>query len=141
MSRSLPFKPSAITSALVVAWVAAACGHSTQLTDAYNAAKNGAISNGNTGNTGTGTAGSGNSSNGGSGNTAGSGTTLPQYSCTVADPQFDRDHMNPYVEDPAVTASVEATLKAMDSTAQASQMIGVPDNGDAVRTSCSTAAP
>ena len=121
MSRSLPFKPSAVTSALVVAWVAAACGHTSATVDAFDKAENSGVS---TGNTGSSDAGSGNS--GGSGNAAGT-SNGPQFSCsTVASQQFDPLYMRAYSEPADVTTNVEQTLAAMGPSELASQMIGVP---------------
>lgn len=121
MSRSLPFKPSAITSALVMAWIAAACGHSQQVQDAFENAKNGSLGSGNTGNTGSG--GSGNSSSGGSGNVA----NLPQYACTsVASQQFDPKYMEAYSVSADVTNKVNTYLTSMSAADKATQMIGIP---------------
>jgi beta-glucosidase len=119
MSRSLPFKPSAISSALVVAWVAAACGHSQQVLDAFESAKNGTTTSAGSGNIGS-SAGAGNVSN------------LPQFDCkAVASQQFDPDYMKAYYVSPDVTSNVESTLSLMSSqVVQATQMIGVPVSND-----------
>jgi beta-glucosidase len=119
MSRSLPFKPSAITSALVVAWVAAACGHTSLTKDAYENAKSGKI---------TASAGSDSGSTAGAANsTGGAPTSTDQFSCTVvASQQFDKDYMQAYVETPDVTDNVTRTLSSMGPVEKASQMIGVP---------------
>jgi len=118
MSRSLPFKPSAITSALAIAWIAAACGHSQQVQDAFESAKNGNVGTGNTGN---GTAGN---SNG----TAGSGPLAPSCS-TAPSQQFDSKYMEAYYVDPAVTSKVETLLNSMSREDRAIQMMGIPVGG------------
>src|SRR6478609_7025887 len=99
MSRSLPFKPSAITSALVVAWVAAACGHTSLTLDAYENAKAGKVT--------TGAGGEPGSAGGASNGTAGTPTSTEQYSCTaVRSQQFDSNFMQAYSEPADVTDNV-----------------------------------
>src|SRR4051812_27295716 len=118
MSRSLPFKPSAITSALAIAWIAAACGHSQTVQDAFENAKKGGLGSGNTGNT----AGGGNMATGGSGNVG----NLPQFACTtVASQQFDSKYMEAYSVSPDVVKAVNDTIASMDGPQKASQMLGI----------------
>ncbi|HET7540029.1 MAG TPA: glycoside hydrolase family 3 N-terminal domain-containing protein [Polyangiaceae bacterium] len=120
MSRSLPFKPSAITSALGLAWVAAACGHTSLTLDAYDNAKNGRVTTSTGGQT---------SSTGGAANSSGGSapTSTEQFSCTaVRSQQFDPNFMQAYSEAADVTDNVDRTLSAMGQVEKASQMIGVP---------------
>src|SRR4051812_25327341 len=103
MTRSV-FSPSAaITSALGILVVASACGHSSQILDAYEKSKKnggtatGSGATGGTGTGGTGTGGTGNMSGGG-----GTGMVGPQYDCNmVGSQQFDTKYMQAYSVDPA----------------------------------------
>src|SRR6187431_1637992 len=114
MSRSLPFKPSAISSALVMAWVAAACGHSQQVLDAFESAKNGTSNSAGSGNTNP-------------GNEAGAGNGLPQFDCkAVASQQFDSATMQPYYVSPEVKVKVANLLQSMSAAEKAGQMLGIP---------------
>src|SRR6188768_195648 len=115
MSRSLPFKPSAITSALVIAWIAAACGHSQEVMDAYNNALGGKLP-----------APAGTSGAAGNGNNP----TGPQYACTtVRSQQFDEKYMEAYSVAPEVTQKVKTILGSMSAVDKATQMIGIPVAG------------
>jgi beta-glucosidase len=127
MTRSV-FSPSAaITSALGILVVASACGHSSQILDAYEKSKkNGgtATGSGATGGTGgTGTGGTGNMSGGG-----GTGMVGPQYDCNmVGSQQFDKKYMQAYSVDPADQKDADDALAAMtDIKDQATQMLGIP---------------
>jgi len=112
MSRSLPFKPSAITSALAIAWIAAACGHSQQVQDAFESAKSGAsVGTGNSGSTGT--AGGPNTDN------------LPAQCKTAPSQQFDAQFMEAYSVTPEVVKAVNDTIGAMNGPQKASQMLGI----------------
>jgi beta-glucosidase len=122
MSRSVPTKRSVITSVFMVAVAAGVgCGHSSEVLQAYENAKNGKPnSSGGTGNTGN-TGGAGNTTG-----TSGSGGSLPQFDCSaVASQQFDTAHMQPFSVSPDVTAAVSSTLSLMAAADKANQMMGV----------------
>lgn len=115
MSRSLPFKPTAITSVLAVVWIAAACGHSSEVKDAFESAKKGSSnSTGNTGNT----AGTGNSS-------GGSGAVVPQGCGPAPSQQFDSKYMEAYSVSAEVVSAVNQTISSMTGPQKASQMLGI----------------
>jgi beta-glucosidase len=115
MSRSIPSMPPAVTSVLMVA-LAAACGHSKETWDAFNQSKSGVSTN------------SGGGSPGSGGGTSGSGT---QLDCNpAATQQFDAEHMQAYSVPQDVTDQVDAVLRAMDTVAKATQMMGIPYKKD-----------
>ncbi len=125
MTRSV-FTPSAITSALGMLVLASACGHSSQILDAYEKSKKNPIASGSGGssNPGSGgTGGTGNMSGGG-----GTGMVGPQYDCNmVGSQQFDTKYMRAYSVDPADQKAADDALAAMtDIKDQATQMLGIP---------------
>jgi len=108
--------------------VAAGCGHSEKVLDAFeNAKRTGIVGTGATDATGA-TDGGGSAGTGNTG-TGGTSPALPQYDCNNANPQFDTAHMQPYSVSAEVTAEVNSVLAQMGPTEMASQMIGVPVGG------------
>jgi beta-glucosidase len=104
----------------LTAAVAAGCGHSDKVLEAYeNAKKTGNIPAGAT-DAGGGTDGTGNAT------TGGSGPTLPQYDCNNANPTYDTAHMAPYSVSQQVIDDVNSTLQQMSADDKANQMIGIP---------------
>jgi len=97
-----------------MAWVAAACGHSQQVLDAFESAKNGTSNSAGSGNTNP-------------GNEAGAGNGLPQFDCkAVASQQFDSATMQPYYVSPEVKVKVANLLQSMSAAEKAGQMLGIP---------------
>lgn len=129
MTRSV-FSPSAITSALGMLVVASACGHSSQILDAYEKSKKNPVVSGTGGSTNPGSGGTGNTGTGGTGNMSGGGGTGmvgPQFDCNmVASQQFDPKYMQPYSVDPADQKAADDALAAMEIKDQATQMLGIP---------------
>jgi beta-glucosidase len=125
MTRSVPSTRAVLTSLFTLAGaVAAGCGHSDQVLQAFEAAKKtGIVGGGNTdagGSSATGGTGTGNESAGGM------APVLPNFDCNNANPQFDSAHMQPFVVSKQLMDEVNSTLQQMGPADKASQMIGVP---------------
>lgn len=121
MSQSFRITTVAITSTFMMA-LAAGCGHSKQLEDAFERSKNGGpvMSSGGTTSTG-GTGGTGGMTSG----SGGMGATPPMGCTDVESQQFDSVAMKHYVQDPKVMKDVNDTLALMNTSGWISQMLGV----------------
>ena len=115
MSRSLPFAYSTVTSVLVLA-LAMSCGHSQEVTDAYEASKSG-ISPSGGGNATTG---------GGQVNSCSAAPEGNQFDCQApASQQFDPASMKAYCVPENVAAEVKRALQSMSPAEKAQQMMGI----------------
>jgi beta-glucosidase len=109
----------------LTAAVAAGCGHSEKVLDAFeNAKRTGNVGTGATDATGA-TDGGGSAGTGNTG-TGGTGPALPQYDCNNANPIYDASHMAPYSVSQQVIDDVNSTLQQMSADDKATQMIGIP---------------
>jgi beta-glucosidase len=121
----------AFTSVLVLAaatGAVAACGHTTETLDAYEASKQGSGAGGSSSGSGSGSGATGNVGNTGNfESTICQPVTGPQFDCNAAaSQQFDSVSMQSYCVTQEVADAVDDVMESMQPVHFASQMIGVP---------------